>query len=577
MSNIEPEERKWLIKTSGKILGPLSFEEVVEDLRERNISMIDEVRSPHDRWMFIRENKKFAEVVQTLREQQANSKEDTSTTFVGTISKTITLDLTPPPVAPPVQAPRTTPTKASAPDVSDVSPTIVEKPNPASYGTNRDFRLQKRVEPARRRYAALGWLTLALVLTIGVFFQMNYHPESSKSLGFEDLIKLAKSNKSTGRYEKSLEFFRKAEAVRPLDAALQFQMAPLLMVVENQNLQARQILDGIYSKIADPKIKSEIESLIALSFLRESRLDEAQKRYQEIEKKNIANEPARINLVEISILQGHFDEATEKINELMKAGIKEPVLFLFRILTIYRTSQDQAKLEGAKSDLKRLLGQYQDYRSEMLLMLAAIQMKLNQKLDVGDSIKNLLNTDPDLTRKHVHDYFIHREVIEWNYLANICDILVKGDSEAALYQGLSAFCTYEQGDLKPALESLEKARRQFANDPSLGALHAALLLKAGRSSEAKALLQLPKMGDSDLAISVKASMCEAQKDWSCAEENWKRLLLNNSHDIGAFAGLSRIALVRGQIEQAQDYLKQGMLISRNYQPFLSLKDEINER
>src|SRR3989338_1479317 len=84
--------KNWLVKSSTKILGPFTREEVMVLLTRRQITIIDEVRQPEGRWNYIRQNRHFKEVVKTLRYEQDHSKEDTmtSTSTIGTASFTKT-------------------------------------------------------------------------------------------------------------------------------------------------------------------------------------------------------------------------------------------------------------------------------------------------------------------------------------------------------------------------------------------------------------------------------------------------------------------------------------------------------
>ncbi len=585
MSITESNEKKWLIKSSGKILGPYSFDEVSSLLRERRLSLIDEVRSPDGRWLFIRECRSFLEIVKKMRDQQSDSREDT-TSLSGT-TKSITIDLTPPPVPQPLgrNPVPPNPLNPNASSTGNVKLSEIlegnsplEKPTSATnYASARDPRIQSRASSLRNRTALFGWLLLLVVVLGLVVFQQMPKGEKDRSLGFNDLITLAKSSKALGQYEKSLEMFRKAEAKQKLDVSQNLQMVPLLMKVENQNVQARQILENMSVLNLETRSKAEVESLMALSYLREGRLDEAQKRYEWVSQNYPKHEPAGINLVAISLLQNDFETAVERLNEMFRSGMSEPILFLYRAISIFRNSNENSKLEAAKEDLKRLLDQQRDYRSESFLLLAAVETKLNHELDAKDAIKSLLETDPDLTRNHLHDLFVHEEVLEWGYLGNICEMLVKNGTDNVLFKGLGIYCTYQQGDLQAAISQMEQARTQFANDPTLAGLHSFLLWKSGRVNEAKALTQLPKIQETKLSDTVAATLCESQGNWACAEDTWRKLMQKDSKNISAFAGLARVALHKGQPEMAQDFIKQGLLISNHYKPLVELKGRINDR
>lgn len=576
MAGPSSNAKKWLVKSSGMILGPYTIDEIAKDLQSRKVALIDEVRSPDSRWMFIREHSEFAEIVQKFRTSTHDQNENTGTTFVPTKTQTITtsntaeLTITPPPASMSSSTANSEVLEASSAD---------ESPRKAApvYASAQDPKVQGAFKKETKRTALIAWLSVLLLISGFAAYQFLAPKKATKNLGYSDFISLARKHKQTGNFEKSLEFYRRAETIQHLEILDQIDMIPLLMAVENQNLQARQMLETLLGlpEISE-KQQHDIDNMIALSYLRDGRLDEAQRRYFEIIQKDPKNEAAQINLAEISVLQGQYDVAAENITALIKTGIKDPVLLLFRILVIYRTVDDKDRLEAAKVDLKRLVNQYQDYKAEMLLVLAAIQKKLNQDLDAADTVRSLVSLDPDLTRLHVHDYMIHREILEWVYLGNICEILAKDENQSPVYAALTAYCSYQQNDLRAALEKVEKAKAQFANDQNLVGLNAFLLYKANRSSEVRGLLQLPKANESDLAHLVKAYLCQDQKDWSCAETTWKAIHQKDSRNLAAFAGLAQVALKNGDADRAMDYLRHGQSISANYRPFLELKGQVNE-
>jgi Flp pilus assembly protein TadD len=593
-------EKTWLVKSSGMILGPFSIEELVQALREKKVSLIDEVRSPENRWGFIREHRQFTEIVQMLREQQDLSREDTGQTFVeNTITHTDTeetwsgskggvlkpldplehtvtqidvedepqtqVQIQPKsPLAPQVQTPAVT------------TPTPAPVPTPV-YAVNTDQKVKQKFARENRRSSLMIWVIFFLMAAgLGGLFTLRKE-SSSKALGFEDYLKLARTNKNLGRWEKSLEFYKKAEALHALDFSSKLQMAPLLMVVENQNVQARQNLETLLATSApDLKIRQEIQSLVALSYLREVQLDEADKRYKEILANDPQNEAAKLNLLEIQILQGDFEGAARQITNLIKQGIQDSFLTLYRALVIYRSSDDAARLKMSEEDLTRFLARSQDFEPEVQLLRAAIQKKLNQPQGVTDALTQLLNIYPDLTKEHEHDFLVHREILQWSYLSNICEILLHDAPSSALYSGLKSYCSYQQGDLKAAIQSIDQARLQNAQDSTLIGLNAFLLVKAGRTSEARALFQLPAAHESPVVHSVRARLCQEQKEFSCAEEQWKLLQSKDPHSVETFAGLARVFLSKGQKEFARDLVKQGLLVSSNYQPLLEIRDQLNE-
>ncbi|MGZ5279709.1 MAG: hypothetical protein ACXWC9_07200 [Pseudobdellovibrionaceae bacterium] len=569
-------DKKWLVKSSGAILGPFALEEVIQQLTQKKISLIDEVRSPESRWMFIREHKQFANIVQFLRDQQAESREDTGSTFVG--NRTITLSPeettnvpahSPSPLTPSPSAPSSLPTSSSVP---------ANDPRPITYAAQNDFKVRRSLEPERKWVSMVVWsMMLVLVASAGVYYSI-VQKEAPKALGYMDYVKLAQRKQNLGHFEHALGFYRKADSIQKLNALHRLQMVPLLMVVEKQNMQARQILDEVQQEISPtPDQKIEIANMTAFSYLNEGQLGEAKKRLAAIVAEKPSLESAQVNLLEVSILEGQFQEALDSIRGLMKAGVKEPLVFLYRSLAAYRQHSDSEKLANVIEDLKRYVGRYHDYQPETYLLIAAIQKKLGKTEDMQQTIKNMLQTDPDLSRKHIHELMIHREIFEWGYLGNICDLLLKDGPDSAISKGLSVYCSYQLGDLKSAIGQVEKARNQYGTDPSLRGLHTFLLIKSNRFQEAYALIKASGGAGNELLVSSHALICQELKDWSCAEREWRRIQTQNPQSLAAYAGLARMAEAEGDTDRAKDLLQQGLIISGHYKPLLEVKDQIDGR
>ena len=72
-------EKKWIVKSDSKILGPFSVEFIEELLYKRQISLIDEVRDMDQRWMYIREVPQFKQLVENVRIELDKKSEETKT------------------------------------------------------------------------------------------------------------------------------------------------------------------------------------------------------------------------------------------------------------------------------------------------------------------------------------------------------------------------------------------------------------------------------------------------------------------------------------------------------------------
>jgi tetratricopeptide (TPR) repeat protein len=561
-------EKTWLVKSSGAILGPFALEEVIQLLTNKRISLIDEIRSPESRWLFIREHRQFANIVQFLREQQSESREDTGSTFVGTRTVTMSPEET-------TSVPIQNPAPSSASNAGGVA---IPEPKPITYAAQTDFRVQRKLESERKWYSTVAWIVLLLVLVGGGGYWYLNQKASPKTSSYSEYIQMAQMQTSIGHYDQALVLYRKAESLQKLSPRHKLMMVPLLMVVEKQNAQARQILDEVRAELPPtPAQEVDILNLRAFSFLNEGQLAEAKRRFQEVVRNVPPPDSALVNLLEIAILEEQFAEAMEGIRRIMAAGIKEPLVYLYRSLAHYRQFTENEKLDAVIVDLQRYVGRYSDGQVEAYLLMAATNKKMNREAEVNQVVKTMLQVDPDLSRKHVHDLLIHEEVIQWGYLGRICEMLVRTSADSPQMKALAGFCSYQAGDLKNAIDLVEKARLQYAGEVSLMGLHAFLLYRSGRQAEAKALIQATSGAGNELLVSTSAWICQDQKDWSCAERDWKRIQGINSQSLASFAGLARVAIAQGHNDRAKDFVQQGLLISDHYRPLLEIKEQLDAR
>lgn len=72
-------DRKWMIKSENKVLGPFSYDQIEDLLKKKQVSLIDEVRDMDTRWMYIREAEALKSIVDEIREQLARTDDHTKT------------------------------------------------------------------------------------------------------------------------------------------------------------------------------------------------------------------------------------------------------------------------------------------------------------------------------------------------------------------------------------------------------------------------------------------------------------------------------------------------------------------
>lgn len=549
-------EKIWLVKSSANILGPFALEEVIQLLTSRHLSLIDEIRSPDSRWLFIREHKSFANIVNFIREQQAEVKEDTgSTHFTGT--KT----------APPKEK-QILSGEAKPIDVGKSAKNGVVKPQ--IYGAQSEVKTPNAVTESKR-ISVLPLLVILLIVSgAWYFFSMDKKPK--EQLNSSQYAKLIDDSMLKGDYEKASGYLQALDRIEKLSIKRKIQSALILIVHQNQNVQARQLLDELAKLNNDPERKYEIENLRAISFLNEGQYEEARKILAQILKDDPANEPALVNNMASYILESKFSEAMDIFRQVMLVGVRDSSVFLMRSLAVLKTATETSKLQSVADDLVRFVDRFTYYHPEAMMLLIGFQTKLNMQKELPTSVAKILKIDPDLTKKHILNPYIHQEAVGWKTLGNVCQQVANEISDVLSQKSLVAYCKFQMGDISGALDLIEKTRVQFQRDSNLISFQTFLLYKLNRAADAKALIQANPGVGNELMLATNAWLCQEQKDWTCAEREWKRIMTMDNQSLAAYAGLALVERENGNKDMSNDFLKQGLTFSDKYRPLIELKE-----
>lgn len=562
------ESPQWIVKASARILGPYSLNQVIQQLRERRLSLIDELRGPFTRWRFMREMPELQEVIQAIRDEQDSIHDDTQAILDGakTVKDFDVEELTP------------TPTWIQRPAVIENKPPPAAAPTRA-YGLKNDQRLVKNIQKSSGQLSLVAWTAVAI---LGVYMTMTYYrqqpPEpAQKTLGYEDYLRLAKYNKSIGSYEKALDFFRKAESVRPLENSSLMQMAPLLMIVENNQIEARRLLETSAKNMnPDPKLSGEIQILVALTYMGESRMDEAKKILSSLAETAHPSIHVHLNSLIMLILQGANGVAFDQATQLIKNGAKEPTLVLIKAIAAANSFTRENDLDRANAmvgELSTYLEKHKEFLVEGLLVKAALQVLNDDPLQLAGTLQALFDELPELSRSHVHDLMVDQQIFKWSFLFEICEKIVSTKPDLVLFQTLKAYCHWQKEDYPQAIAILEKNYKQDSKGLALNTIYAYVLKRSERSDEAKAILKIAP--DSKLASLLTAEWCVEDANWNCAAQSWNAVLAKDPMNIVAIHGLARRAQEIGQKSKAQELVSQGLLVSPNYGPLLELKEQLD--
>ncbi|QLY26116.1 lipopolysaccharide assembly protein LapB [Bdellovibrio sp. KM01] len=571
-------DKVWLIKSSTRILGPFSVDEVATLLKSRQVSIIDEIRLPSGRWSYIRENQRFMDIVRSIREEQDNAPENTMTQ---SIPHNTTFTKTEPTVDPDEQT--LTPVPNHSPQMKDVSFASERAVNksaiPASgvsYGTSNDARVQNKI---RQQSNVLRWAVMgvAAIAVLAIYVTLG-HRDSTHNVNYDELISRAIRYKSVGLYDKSLQAYKAASSIKEPDLDTQIQMAPVLISEDRQTLQGRRILEKAI--VQENRQRSELVDAylgIAVSYMMDGDLKEAENTLQ----KAIGHEPfnisARLNLAIVEMKKGNYKEAMHKFEHVLS---KDPtnVMALYgrsmAAMEVAKTSSDLSFLKPLVSDLQTVLKKTNLLRQELSLFLIYSYNLLGDVDAMNQAIVKFLNETPGVSNLYTHSLSVDWRFTQWDYLEKYCSEVYNKSVPSAELKAVRALCLMEVNRDTDADKLLREAVSEGPKDPYVLAAQAAYLKKTGRAPEALAVLKMPEVMSLPVRDRLVGDICMSTHDVNCAQAAFTKMYERNNTSAAALYGLAWVVIKRKDRNSAYNYVRAGLQSEPTFIPLLEMRDQL---
>jgi tetratricopeptide (TPR) repeat protein len=563
-------EKIWLVKASNRILGPYDLDELKSLILDLQVSMIDEIKTPISRWKFVREHSDFRDIVLQVRQKQADSKEDT--------------------VRIPLRGDEFTQTPTPIPRIyTEVENKAQEEPLPPRPAQSQETKYYAPINYGHVRTAntdKASWVTPILWGLVGVavflILKVMFAPSNTNNLqigggiGYEEYLGLAKYHQNVGDLAKSFEMYSKALAIKDLDGNSKVQMASLMLALQGRTVEVRRLIDEAKKSMApEPEGLRQMQLLVALSFVKESRLEEAKTFLSELKDQDPLKNKIGFNYVALLIRMNQFKAAFDEAKLQIAASADMAELYLLKAVAAFRAPEStEVELKESIEDLVKFSQARKDYLLESIFLKAVIEHRLKKIPDMETSLKQLLDMPYDLTKDHVHDVYIDWEPVTFAALNEECQ-KTANFVEGYLAVAMRGYCHLQSGQTAQASEVIDKGYYQYSSEPILRTLYAMLLVKQNRFDEVKSLLRLaitPRIRDL-----ITAELCVKDKNWSCAETSWKTISELDPKDLYAIKGLATKNIEIGQKSVAETLVNSGLQVSPNFQPFMEMKERLSDK
>jgi len=586
-------EKIWMVKSSGRLLGPLSLAEVVIHLQQQTISVIDEIRSPYDRWVFVREQPLVMSILKEMSDTASSGLSDNTNTQEKTSTRTVTKTLT--------EVTEELPTedltisqestnaanqayqkliRAKEKEVTSSSAVAATK----SYATDFDKRFQERVEAKKRsqKYTFIALLGV-LIIVVAATFSYEFKKQKDRMTMNMKNLNQAREMIQIGQYQSALELYEKVYLHSPeLFSTTDILNYSLLLVkVSNRIGSAENVLASVQKPENFIDWRHWMMCKLNLYFAKES-WDEARLILNELIV-SLPNDPeVRLAAAQSELFSGRYATAYDILMQNMQ---------LFRESTKYLDQaailMAQVAIFGPKSSYRAMaftkalellqissIG-FDPYFFSKKILLAALQLELNPDLSKR-SIEDIWGMNIFDQDKFVTSLTTVKMGVDMVTLLPICIDLSKvietfsdpsGDN--AKYKDYSvaieAICRFFSGNRLESFKVLALARKQRPSSAILASVEANLLLSDEREPEASARTAL--CGNLPYCLLAKMRECFVKEDDKCLSA-----MLNQTSEkwVGPYYNLvsAEIAKKRGNDFYQKDQILKGLQQFPDYQPLM---------
>ena len=574
---IDRKEKCWLVKSNGKILGPLSFDEMVDKVLSREIVVLDECINHLGRWRYVRDEPMFVQAINELRSHPPLGEETKTETLAGgtqTITETSDIEVE-------FNSAKGSSGVSNVVDADfqeygeDRSNNYSDEPvKQYGYGSDQSIR-----QDAQKSSSKLYIVMAILLLAAGYWaYQFKTQKQDGKDVtSFEYLNDEGARSYRYGEYDKAFNLLSQGAEKRQTDVDLKLLLAPLY-IRNSEMVQARRLLQEVLAVRYQDDYSKVANTALGLTYLVDQDLGTAKSYFSKSLKVDKNYIPANFNMGMISFLNGRFSEAKDFFTKAKDYGSAESHLMLAKVYISEadrKAGQRASFLQKAADELDKLIDQSYNYRREAFLLASFVASKQNRDIGLKSFVDRFLETDPELSRDHVNSLLLYRNEIAWSSLLDSCTRLFRSSGKGSRFRSFYASCLFYTGKKMDAKNNFENATTG-TKDGLVHANYSYFLQAFKEPNRAKAALTQAFKTSPNLALVklLKGRECESEKDFACAKKFYGDVSSLPAYVLPGKVGLSRIAFEEGNKKRASELVNDVRNISSNYAPALRISDRL---
>jgi hypothetical protein len=570
-------EKKWIVKSENTILGPYSFDQIIDLIRKKQISLIDEIRDTETRWLYVRENAEFKSIVEEMR-KEIDARQESTKTYQSQ-SK----------IEDPLQKTKTdinqfTDINLETKDIDVVKeilsnsfemtpppPKAVEKAR--VYGVQTDAVVQEKLGLFSNKLMVSS--IVAVVLAVSAFFGYVYIQKRNIQRQEEELALQIKKYRFLGLYQKAIEVFSK------LPQSNQKKLLPDLLeiypLLESAGLVNYDMIKSMKVEFSlNLEQKANIELINYWQSMKQQNYGEA----QEYLVKATALQPASLLIKEnealLQLKKGQSSAAFKQFKNIFNEE-KNGRYLLGMVQSFWGLSSSEKNVynHDLLQSLERYTTVYYDYKKELLLAQITLAQELGNDVLYKVSVKQFLNTPCLLSQKFTKPTLLAPNSYLWKDLSEIKNIVLKSLSgdEVMLFQ---LHDLLEADQLSAATEYLASNVSKMVDPKNKEEMNLLLFNSQSRSKE---VVALEKSNRLDLSLELNHLLLAQNKLDLDPNADIKSHLdyLTDRQQIFYEDWLRLEQLIKkNQIPELRLFVKDHFITTQNFLPVFEAKGLVNQ-
>lgn len=513
------EDRIWLVKSSDSITGPFTTEELAQNVRSKLIGLLDEARTPANRWLFVRDIPEIQETISKIAQQEDTfEKTHTAATANITVTRNLDDDRTPVPVQVPL--PKSNPqSHKNFSEQSSESTPFVKPALTASANQIKSYSLNPASDPIPwGRWATMAFVGLAFTAAIFSFIQRKTWQMDQRKT-WAEFQQLYVAQLYVDAYKKLKEYEKEFP-----DQATALTRAGFLYLNPGRELvNAKRMFEK--SAQLEPSNKDlMVQNLngLGLVALYEGQQAQAKANFDRALTLEPSNILTRFNLISLNMSQGQFTEAYGLASQVASAEPKKAALIqsTLSILSPVYSEKNRSHISALikSSDNSSYL------RPIVRLMVIKLVSLQTDPLSLEVQIKQFFEDLPSLHVTFTETPVIDQRWRDWNFIYQFCsDIKGPASLEADLL-AIRIVCVSEIQKWPEAERMVNEGLKRFPTSDRIKLAQLHMLTLMQRWPDVRTIMRTADLTTDTATNWMFAKACHEEKNKSCTDLYLKPLM-----------------------------------------------------